>query len=268
MLTYHDGMSEKDGIVIECRQTRLSIINKGNIMSHMARMLMLGLVCSSASYAGSMGTVTKTRCSAPYLGFEGSYTWNAQRSNHLNNSFSYDNEQQWGGRFSVGIVRPVKDRLSFTGEFGGGYYGSTNMKNPSTGVASLNYSIDGYDFLVGALYNFNQFDVFGSVGIMAQNYRRKSTVDLGQAVKGGLFSGMMSVREVDTEVLPEVKVGGLYNINDNLGISLAYMHVFGSSRVNNYTINATSSSIRLNGNFDIQNPTLNSILLGLRYTFA
>lgn len=225
---------------------------------------------SSIGYAGNMGPVSQVvPNSVPYVSLEGSYTWNTSEGFILNSQSSDILNRPWGGRLSVGIVRPYTERLRFSGEFGGGYYGKTSVNNVAQ---TSSRTIDGYDLLFGALYNINQFDVFGSAGVMAQNYRVHLIQNIGRMFPGNVFSGTNLVDSSRTQVLPELRVGAIYNPNEHWGISLAYMHVFGTdtySVLNSSAITSTSgTNIVVNGTRYIQNPSLDSIFLGLRYNFA
>lgn len=198
---------------------------------------------------------------------EGSYTWNDISPFKLNNHTSGESVQHWGGRLAGGVIHPVTEKLSLSAEVGGGYYGSNKLSAPLAGW-NANTGIDGYDILLGALYKLNLFDIFGDVGFMAQNQRVHVNQQLERSLPGGLFSGQTSNKFNTTQILPEIKVGGIYNLNDNWGISLAYIHVFGSNLQNTTRINAAPSSIVINGTANVENTTLNAIMLGLRYSIA
>ena len=235
--------------------------------------IITGVGFGSLGYAGSMGPMSQVMpSSVPYVGLEGSYSWNQTDGFRLNSQSPNISNQPWGGRLSAGIVRPYSERLRFSGELGGGYYGSTNVNNVN-GVTSSR-TIDGYDFLVGALYNINQFDVFGNVGVMLQNYRIKVTRNLGDMFQGNVLTGTYLTDSDRTQALPEIKVGAIYNPNDFWGISLAYMHVFGTDVKGNSELSGVgtlvppATTISMNGANYMQNPSLDSIFLGLRYKFA
>lgn len=226
-------------------------------------------LCSSCviSHAGSMGPVSSVLPpTTPFVSLEGAYTWNQLNSVTVNGAASAGHDKPWGGRLAAGFIHPYSDLLRFSGELGGGYYGSQSRTVGNYGRS--NVSIDGYDLLFGALYKFNQFDLFGDVGVMLQNNRIKSTEYLEVSNPGGLLSGSITTKSNQTQVLPEIKVGGIYNLSDNWGISLAYMHVFGVNTGGNMSVTPTTDVVAINGTTQTQNPTLDSALLGVRYNIG
>lgn len=231
------------------------------------------LAYGTLAHAGSMGPVaTAERHAVPYLSGEGSYTWNDINNVTINGYSGTQSTNGWGGRLAAGIVRPYTDKLSLTAEVGGGYYGSTSTNIYAAGVTGRS-SIDGYDVLVGALYDVsyegvNRLGLFGDVGFMVQNMRTKLTQNYALSTPGGLFSGTTTAYGSQTQVLPELKVGGLYNVCENLDLSLAYMYVFGSNTHGSRTMTASASSFALNGTVNRENPALSTLLFGLRYNFA
>jgi hypothetical protein len=224
-----------------------------------------GLLCSSYTYAGAMGpAAVSPAVSTPYASLEVSSTWLQSDGLIYNNRSPGTTSQPWGGRFAVGILKPYSERLSFTGEFGGGYYGSKTINIPAIN-RFFRSSIDAYDLLAGALYKINKFDAIGQIGVLMQNHRWRITQDYALQAPGGLLSGVTTKRSNLTQILPELRVGGMYNYNDNLGVSLVYMHAFGSTEKGSITSTGSPGSLTLNGTSNFQGPTLNSILLGVRY---
>lgn len=233
------------------------------------------LVGLSTGYAGSMGPASTQAlpCLTPFISTEASYTWN-QLGNVTLNQFTMSNiHQGWGGRLGAGFVHQFSERLRFSTEIGGGYYGAATGSSASAGL-SARVTIDGYDMLWGALYRVNQFDVlgnidvFGSMGFMVENNRQKVTQDRALSTPGGFYSGVIVTKSNMTQVFPEIKVGGIYNLNDNWGISLAYMHVFGTEFGETITTSASAGSNVKNGTQNFENATLNSIMFGLRYSIV
>lgn len=225
------------------------------------------ILCASwtISHAGSMGPVSSdTRSTKPFLSLEGAYTWNQLNGVSVNGTMPSTHEKPWGGRLAVGFIHPYSDVLRFSGELGGGYYGSQSTSVGNFG--NSNVSIDGYDLLFGALYTYKQFDLFGDVGVMAQNNRSRVTQNLGVANPGGILNGTTTVKSNQTQILPEIKVGGIYNVCDNWGISLAYMHVFGVNSGGSATVTPITGGVVVNATTQTQNPTLDAVMLGVRYT--
>ena len=139
---------------------------------------------------------------------------------------------------------------------------------PLRGVTGRN-SIDGYDFLVGFMYStVMDLKILGSVGFMSQNVRSRVTTNSGAAVQGNLVSGTVTTHSNLAQTLPELKAGLLYPVYNNFDLTVSYMHVFGANTGRTLTAAASPGSISVNGNINDQNPTLNTILFGLRYNFV
>lgn len=242
-------------------------------------MFLLGFSLLSSSYAGGMGAVEQSVPSLyPYIGADASYTWNGLNASNLTSNATPVSltSQGWGGRLSAGVMWPHTEKFGFNAEIAGGYYGSDHVVTPSTGAVSRR-SIDGYDVLAGVFYQFSPLEVlnpitlFGDAGFMVQNYRVKRTYDVERVISGfsASYSGSVSTTDSTTQVLPELKVGGLYHLRPNLAFSLAYLHVFGVNPSG--TTNASENGdrqISIVSTTNMQNPTLNTILFGLRYSFA
>ena len=227
-------------------------------------MLAMGV---SLCHAGSVGPAFTAMSSLPFISIEGSYAWTNKLNLELNTINSNITQKPWGGRLSAGIIRPVTERFSVSGEFGGGYYGSKHLTIVSQGV-DANRTIDGYDLLLGVHYSIKQFGIFGGAGAMMQNRRIRVSRDYSKEYPGGFISGEVTEKYNQTEALPEIRVGGLYHLCDNWAISLAYMHVFGSNMESNLKESATPSGISYNGTINTQNQTLNLVMLGLRYNIG
>ena len=229
------------------------------------------VTASLTTYAGDMGPKTPPT-SMPYFAGEASYNWRQIDGPRLNGFSPARNNQNWGGRISGGILHFNSNNFGVTGEIGGGYYGSTKLAiTPLATSAKL--SVDGYDALIGILYKLTntekleKFDVFAKIGFMAQNLRINAQQTNLQLTNGGaLISGSTNNKSITIAMLPEVRVGTIYNARDDLGITLTYMHAFGSNFSSNTTKAATfGQGIVTNQVADIQNPSLDSIMLGLRY---
>ncbi len=223
----------------------------------------LALTHSVFLHAGSMGPIIE-KTIVPYLQGEGSYTWN-QVEGSPNGTID---KQRWGGRLSGGVMRSYNEHLLFTGEVGGGYYGGASERTPgptssvdgfSAPGRRASFTIDGYDVLVGAIYKLQNFSVLADIGFMAQNLSRKIIVT-------------NTLKANNTQILPEIKVGGLYNLTNNLDIALSYMYVFGYKNYNRVTSTVDSTvippQVNIQGSAQEKNPALSTIFLGLRYNFA
>lgn len=232
----------------------------------------------SIAQAGTMGSVSRPSF-IPFIGGEAAYTWNQVQQLSINRFLSDDSTSGWGGRLSLGIIHPYSDRLSFTSEIGGGYYGrvkrsiNASPRVTPTGtnagvVGRSSYNIDGYEALMGAMYQYKKVDLFGKLGFMAQNLRLHKNNTITAVVPGGSLTNTVDEKQSSTQILPEIKVGGIYNMNENLGLTLAYMHVFGSSMKANGSMIGTSNSLTISKTQNNQNPTLDSIMFGLMYSFV
>ena len=214
-------------------------------------------VLLNSGYAGSVGDIHTTQTGfIPFGSAEGSATWIATDSSTLYGQKPTVSLQHWGGRLAVGGLFSHNEKIKLSSEMGWGTYGSVKSVNQITAPAMykrMDCDIYGFDLLVGALYSYQQFDGFFKVGAMAEN--RNYT--------GVLISGptTLTQKNLQTNVNPEIKVGGIYNVNDQLGVTLAYMRVFGNNNLNaTFTSNTTTSSLK--------NPTLDSVMFGLTYKLA
>ena len=227
----------------------------------------LGL-SSLIAHAGTMGPVNDMHV-VPYFAGEALYAWNSLQGSVVNSNKAVLTKNGWGGRLSAGIVYPYTQQFGLNAEFGGGYYGNIKSNLAVEGVTA-NTNIIGYDFLVGATYHASLLDLYVDIGAMAQNMDYGVTVNKGLRIPGGLITGVEQIHLSQTQMLPEIKVGGIYNLVQNLGLTLSYTHVFG------YTVNSNSTStttlappsILAAGRIEQRNPTLDVILFGLRYNFA
>ena len=94
------------------------------------------LIGMSLGHAGAMGAVSTqvVPSTIPYISGEASYTWNQVGNLSLNGLSPALSKQPWGGRLAGGFVHRYSEKLSFSEELGGGYYGSMNTNIPSLGT--------------------------------------------------------------------------------------------------------------------------------------
>jgi len=230
---------------------------------------LLGL-SSLALHAGDMGPVSTNMSTVPYLAGEGLYSWNTLQGFTINGHPPTLSKNGWGGRLSVGIDRPYTEKFSLNAEIGGGFYGTTRMNTPASGVTST-LRITGYDLLAGGTYHMQYIDLFGDFGFMAQTLLSTMQRDNGQRFPGGVFAGTTTGHSMQTEVLPELKVGAAYNFCPSLSLTLAYTYAFGSDVSGNIistAVDVPPTEINTGGTVNVRNPSLSTILLGLRYHFA
>jgi hypothetical protein len=223
--------------------------------------------------AGAMGSVGLHTSIVPYVTGEASATWTNFNTIGINSINMIKSGNVWGGRLGLGLMHPFGERLFLTGEIGGGSYGSQKQigTNASGNPATYNrFSIDGYDVLVGTLMVVQSIELFGHAGFMIENFRNNRWEDLAQAIPGGFLSGSVSQHTNATQVFPEIKVGANYMLpfiafNGQLALTASYVHVFGANpRISENTF-ASQAGIIQNSYVSSQNPTLNSVLFGLRY---
>ena len=231
-----------------------------------------GLLLSTAVHAGTMGKEEVKPKFSPYFNVEASATWNCQGTYKVNTANSSQSNNVWGGRFSGGQVWRYNS-FGLIAEIGGGYYGKTRNVNQQGGI-TVNRNFDGYDALVGIMYNLGKYvsanlDIFGDVGFMVQNMRESRTYNYSSFVSGGFMSGVNTQKLITTAALPEFKVGGIYNYTDKLAFIVSYLHVFGSNPDGIVTIQGVpGNSLNINGTQTYANPTFNTLLFGARYYFS
>lgn len=231
-------------------------------MRHYATTL-LGLIALN-TFAGNMGSMT-----TPYLNVDGSYTWNSIQGYTINQSSPFVSTNGWGGRLSVGLDRSYREKFSLNAEIGGGYYGITTVKNLHSGLTS-SLKISGYDVLAGGTYHTTHLDIFGDFGFMTQTLLGTRVVNTAARIPGGVFRGVMKTYNTQTAALPELKVGGAYHYCENLSMTLSYLYVFGnnlSGSMFNVALDEPPTQFYNTGHVNFRNPSLSTILLGLRYHF-
>ena len=249
--------------------------------------LALSTLLAGSAFAGTMGEVSSRSLFSPYLAGEASWTSPQINQPGYNAYTITQTKQGWGGRLGAGVLYPAGglgsalslipqlDRLAFSAEIGGGYYGQVNstITNATGGVQqTATHNIDGYDVLAGALYKFEHdklyhADIFFQFGFMVENLRNNTKTNYANGANP-LVTGSQSVYDILSTAYPEVRVGGLYDLTENVAFSVAYLHVFGETYASNTSVQVASGVTRLGGNIQRQVPTLDSVLFGLRYNFV
>jgi len=236
----------------------------------------LGLLALSSSlYAGSMGPVSEAQGHALFADGEAAYTWNSIGSTIVRNQSIPSSDNGWGGRIGAGAVHYYSDKISFTGELGWGYYGKTSFTSTALGI-NTQAEIYGMDLLVGTDYRFNEnFDLFLKLGGMLENVRLKRNTNSTNLIStsGATFGGVSKTVTTMGSVVPEIKVGGIYNFCDDWGVSLAYMYVFGNEDVSlniNPSVQHAAPTLVVNNNVTATSSpvALSTIMFGLHYKFA
>ncbi|ODN42318.1 outer membrane protein [Piscirickettsia litoralis] len=145
-----------------------------------------------------------------------------------------------GGRVAVGYMYDLNPMWGIGAELGWGYYGKTEY---SAGGNSLNLKSTAWDVSAVGTWHINpQFDLFGKAGMAYEDFNGSGTVG-GQSLSGD-----------NKEWKPLLGIGVGYNFNPNLQLNLTYTHIFGDDM---------SSGVIS----DSDVATVNSVLLGVRYTF-
>lgn len=226
------------------------------------------LLTSITAHSGTMGAEYEARpLIAPFASLEGSYTWNGIKASTINDTKATLTMNGWGGRAAVGLKHNYTHHVSLSGEIGWGYYGSSK-ENFASLRSNEKATITGIDFLVGPLYHYRKVDIFAKAGVMLESVRSNALLNLGMIHQGGSISGVDRRVETFSGALPELKSGGTYNFNDNLGISLAYMFVSGYNPKANKTFSSNGGQIIDSGVVSTGATTLSSIMLGLTYNFV
>lgn len=260
----------------------------------------LTLSVVSFAHAGAMGPVASTPTLYTFVGAEGGYTWNDIDGITFNSQDSGGDDyfdigtttsQNSGGsaRLYAGLMRLIySDSLYFSGEVGWGYYGKTTLtlnfisNNPNSSNlngTSLTDTFNGFDALIGLVYNQPRFDLFLKAGALLQNSNLKGNLVVNQAPNANNTNysyTSVRVKLALPQVLPEIKVGGAYHVNDNIAVTATYAHAFGfASQVDIDTNNCNGNNPFCQGgtitnslvNANV-NPSLDIVMLGLQYRFA
>ncbi len=230
-----------------------------------------------AAHAGGMGDVSSSQdYFVPFAIGEASATWNTIKSATVFDRPPSTHFQHWGGRGGFGLTHLYQNHVGYTAELGWGYYGSTSSYSygtiPSGALTITNNGyLYGLDILIGLSYDVDKYRLFVKAGALAENRHSKGYALFRNGIGVRDYVSTNSIYQDSTNVLPEIKVGGIYNFNDHIGFSLAYMHVFGN---NSYASKVTGAfanpqaTAGISSVVSAQNPTLNSIMFGLVYNFV
>jgi hypothetical protein len=230
----------------------------------------------SGAYAGTMGPVVSQDYFVPFAVGEATVTWNTTQSVSVFGSAPSLTKDLWGGRGAVGVAHSLPSRWGYTAEIGWGYYGSTSSfvagTSPTGSMSITNSSyLYGFDVLAGLSYDFTPVQIFLKGGAMAENRHVNGYTEFLNTTSTGTHLSTTRIRSIATNVLPEIKVGGLYAFNEHISFTLAYMHVFGND---NFSASVTgamaapAATTGINTVANAQNPSLDSVLFGLVYHFV
>ena len=254
--------------------------------------LLLSACGSSALYAGEMGAVDGgvNPAYVPFVSGEASYTWPkigqfSGNEKGLRNITSVADTKGWGGRVAVGLLHAMTERFSYSGEMGWGYYGNTTITprfHATSGLLvsaprrALSLGIDeyGFDLLAGILYTQPKYDLFFKAGALLMNTNARVSVDFHDILQNSsrannFVEGAQIKREAYMPaVLPEIKLGGAYHLNQHWSANVAWMHAFGGDLSMSASMLSFSPINIGNVTWDMHQPSLNTVMFGLEYRFA
>jgi hypothetical protein len=264
-----------------------------NFMNNKLLGALLCVACSSTGlYAGGMGDVEANKAEfVPFLLGEASYTWPQIGQFNINftnlaDTSTVNKIQGWGGRFAAGLMHAMSDRFAYSAEMGWGYYGhssTTPIVKTTTGATvtlpnssmSLNLDQYGFDLLGGIFYTKPKYDLFFKAGALAQNLGVHMIFNPHEMLRGSSRADMFVpgsefvIKRSSPEIMPEIKIGGTYHLNDHWLVDVAWMHAFGGPLSLSAPSLTTSPAFVLGDvTIEAHNPSLNSVMFGLEYRFA
>ena len=240
-------------------------------------LLIASSLLASAVYAG--GPDTMAMPAAPghsmFAAIEGGYSWNTFGNTTVaignivtpTQRVVTPSNNGGTGRVAIGAIHysTYSPKLAYTAEAGWGYYGKTSYTAADKGINAQNY-LYGFDLLGGVDYQFtSKFDGFLKLGALLENTRMDRNTDLSKYTDGFVISGTENVKNTTSSILPELKVGGIYNITDAWGITGSYMYAYGNGNVSENTYR----SVTVHNTTSTTAPaSLSTILFGVQYKFA
>lgn len=234
--------------------------------------LISALSCSSLIHAGGMGDQSDLSGVAGFISLEGGYSVTTVDNYDFTISgpgggtiSSIKKAQHYTGRLAAGLLNMMDEQWGMTSELGWAYFGRTTLNPPNIdfGDFTIQHTVTGFDALIGIAFIQPNYSLSFKAGGLIQNLTRKITATSSLATLALPGVSTFTSKENQTAVLPEIKLGGSYNFDNNWAITAAYLMALGSS-------SRTSSSIDQFGNVNYTsnnlNPTINSLLLGIQYT--
>lgn len=241
------------------------------------------ILFSTAVYAGNnCRPIGFSPCQLYFVELESGYSWNTLKDIDINIIGAEDvhasaSKNGWSGRIALGLGKQVCAPFYITSEIGWGYYGDSILLIKATGPLvgapgapdfngiRLKSTQDGFDILAGVLYNQPCYELFLKAGALIQNSQLDLDADIS-AVTTGNMQGNVSIGLNQTQVLPEVKIGGVYHVNCNLGVLVDWTYAFGSNTRIQANIDPNNPLGTINMN--LKNPSLNTVMVGLQYRFV
>ncbi|GEM_PF-3188295 len=234
----------------------------------------LGCSLSMAnSNAGTMGDVSLVDHNIkPFVSVEGFPVWiNAGSAEYIKDSTTQLSKHDFvsgGARFAGGFAYPHTPNINFTFDAAWNYFGRSSNSNSD---ADSRVTFSGPDLLLGATYKIkDKYELFAKFGVLFERlgYSFNSKTPLNYSFDGANYVTNLSMKSTVLDFLPELKVGGVYNLNTHWGVSLAYMHAFGDTPNFVLTDITTTTPGQLNIDSNFKGPSLNSVLVGARYQFV
>jgi hypothetical protein len=254
--------------------------------------MVLAACSSTALYAGSMGPAAK-QSFRPFISGEAMYTWpqiDGFTANVVGISSvqSVTQSQGWGGRVAAGALYSKWEKYAISAEMGWGYYGHYSLDPKFTlasgatvslpaNTMSLGMDMYGVDVLAGIFYTQPAYDLFFKAGVLLQNTRMSMILVPAEVARDSTYAerfivnGHASIFGVNPNVpgaLPEIKLGGLYHIDDHWSATASWMYAFGGAisggmpHMNFNPVQIGDISLYLNP------PSLNAVLFGVDYRFS
>jgi hypothetical protein len=236
--------------------------------------LMSALSFSSFLHAGAMGDAN---CApSVFASVEGGYTWNkidgVDITTGITTYSATKNEDQLSFRLAAGVINMLDDEFGVTGELGWGYYGRTTFDFPVTTLSqsvntSSQYTLSGFDVLIGGAYIQTYYSLSLKVGGLIQNMQQKNSLTFSDPT--GVFADpaiySITGKHNHTTVLPALKLGGAYDIDQNWSITGSWLFAFGATTGTSFTFTpAAITQFAVDDN--TQNPMQNTFMIGIQYS--
>lgn len=231
--------------------------------------LFAAVTCGAPAYAGAMGSADSVPCLSSFFLLEGGVSGNQLKGYDFtitdtdHRLKSQEKNTMYAARLGAGMIRAVTEEFAVSSEIGYGTYGRTKHTSNIPDVAKLNvqHTITGFDALAGVAYTDIDWNIFFKAGALVATRTTKTNSDLTAFLP---FEAVFKETVHHTTVLPEIKIGGGYNFDSNWGMTLAYMHAFGSNTKTTGNINGATNTWTYTN--DQQNPSIDAVLLGIQVT--
>lgn len=238
--------------------------------------LLSTLSCSTLVHADCMGggcAASALNGGAAFFGLEGGYSkknvdgYNFTVFPNGGTVTSQEDNNPYVFRISAGMMTPVDDQFAISGEIGWGFYGKTTLTPIFSsslsgffvpGALTSSYNIYGFDALAGVVFTQPSFNVFLKAGALIEGVKVKTNANFYAFNEVDNFNSTSN----STSVLPEFKIGGTYNFNENWGLTLSYMYAFGGSPgvSGSYETVTDVSTLTVN----TESPSISAVMFGVQ----